>query len=258
MVHSVIDAHIHLDWYARERRERILQETRLHQIDGLISVSSNLDSCYQNLDMADKKLGIYPAVGFHPEQPLPGEHEIEEIITLIDQQSDQLTAIGEVGLPYYLRQENPAIDLGPYIEILEQFMKKAAWYNKPLALHSIYEDADVTCNFLEKHSIKKAHFHWFKGGTKTIERMKSNRYFVSITPDCLYKEKTQQLIRLYPLELLMVETDGPWEFFKSEWTHPKMLHHSVKKISELKRIDLESVYKQLYKNTCSFYHLPHV
>ena len=42
----------------------------------------------------------------------------------------------------------------------------------------------------------------------------------------------------YPLEQMMVETDGPWPFegpFTGKMTHPHMMWHSISMIAEIKR-----------------------
>jgi len=169
-----------------------------------------------------------------------------------------MVAVGEVGLPYYLRQEDPSLPIEPYQELLEIFIEQADILDKPVILHAVYEDAPIACTMLEKYSIKKAHFHWFKGDEKTIEHMQRNGYFISITPDLLYEKDIQQLVEKYPLRLMMVETDGPWEFegqFKDELTHPKMIHHIVQKIASIKRLDIKIVYELLFENTKSFYNL---
>ncbi|GGF25567.1 hypothetical protein GCM10010954_25590 [Halobacillus andaensis] len=255
MSHLIIDAHIHLDWYDKRKREQILNELDRYHIKGLITVSSDFTSSSHNLQLAKNHRRVYAAAGFHPEQQLLTRVNLNEIFSFIDEHKDDLIAIGEVGLPYYLRQEDASLSLKPYIELLEEFIKRAATYQKPIVLHAIYEDAEMACDLLEKHKVQKAHFHWFKGNSATINRLKQNGYYVSVTPDCLYKERTRQLIQLFPLELLMVETDGPWEFNQTEWTHPRMIHDSVKTISEIKKLSIETVYNQLLANTIKFYQL---
>jgi TatD DNase family protein len=42
--------------------------------------------------------------------------------------------------------------------------------------------------------------------------MKENGYFISVTPDVVYDEEIQLLVQRYPLEQMMIETDGPWPF----------------------------------------------
>lgn len=141
--------------------------------------------------------------------------------------------------------------------MLEAFIKLATQLNKPLILHAVYEDAPIVCDLLEKHTIKKAHFHWFKGNDRIIERLISNHYYISITPDVMYKERTRHLVKLCPIDQLMVETDGPWPFegpYASKMTHPKMIHDMIETIATIKNMSVSDVYPILYNNTKSFYH----
>src|SRR5699024_2356164 len=122
----------------------------------------------------------------------------------------------------------------------------------------IYDDAPLVCDLLEKHSIEKAHFHWFKGDKETIDRMIENGYSISVTPDVLYKENTMNLVKAYPLELMMLETDVPWAFegpFCNRLTHPKMIHKSIEKVAEIKRLPCEEVGQVIFNNTKRFYNI---
>lgn len=258
---KIIDSHIHLDQYSEDEIEIIIGDLTDIKCTSLISVSSHLNSCQSNLALAEKYKQVQPAFGFHPEQALPSDAEIETLLSWIESNKDVMVAIGEVGLPYYLRQEanNQAqFPFGSYVELLEQFLTYAKAWQKPVILHAVYEDAPIVIDLLEKHSIKKAHFHWFKGDAMTTKRMIDNGYYISVTPDVLYEQEIQSLVKHYPLEQLMVETDGPWPFkdkFTNQMTHPDMMHDSVAMISTLKEITLSETYRALYKNTVRFYEL---
>ncbi|MFD2445455.1 TatD family hydrolase [Bacillus sp. CGMCC 1.16607] len=257
---NVFDAHIHFDKYKEKDREGIAESLSLHHVEGLINVSMDLPSCQENLKIAKLYPTIYPAFGFHPEQPLPTEVELMEHFAWIEKHSDQMVAIGEVGLPYYLRLEGKTspFPYEHYVDVLESFIMLAKKLNKPVILHAVYDDAPVVCDLLEKHNMKNAHFHWFKGDNKTMERLIRNGYFVSLTPDILYEEETREVVRTFPLQLMMAETDGPWPFegiFADQKTHPKMLHHVVTEISTIKMLPLNDVYAQLYDNVKKFYNI---
>lgn len=259
-MNKIIDAHIHLDQYNDEDLKVILTSLAENGCEKLISVSSCLESCKKNMDIAHKYMEVMPAFGFHPEQELPPEHIIGELFSWIDQNKDRMIAIGEVGLPYYLQRENNSmIQMEAYEELLDSFLKLASKWEKPVILHAVYDDAPIVCNLLEKHHIKNAHFHWFKGDNMTIERMIQNGYYVSITPDVLYEQEIQELVKKYPLEQLMVETDGPWPFegiFTGKMTEPKMIHESIAAIAKLKDEKISTIYKTIYSNTKSFYQIP--
>lgn len=258
MFTSVIDSHIHLDLYEEKDQLLLLSELNHYGIHKLVTVSNHLDSARTNLTLASKYATVEVACGFHPEQAIPMEQEIDDLRRFLGKHQNDFIAIGEVGLPYYLRKKNSQIQIEPYMEILEAFVIDAKQMDKPIVLHAVYDDAPLVCSLLEKHTVTKAHFHWFKGDFKTVERMIENGYFISITPDVLYKENVQRLVHTYPITQLMVETDGPWPFegpFAGKTTHPNMIHQTVEKISALKRMALYDVYERIYKNTMAFYRI---
>ncbi|MBC6972724.1 TatD family hydrolase [Bacillus sp. Xin] len=248
-----IDSHIHLDQYKHKEQMKLIDDVkRSTEIAGLIAVSMNYRSCQQTLSLAGQHPFVYPALGFHPEQEI-NKKECGKIYKLIEENVERLVAIGEVGLPYYLRQEKKDIVIGPYIEILEKFMALAKRYGLPIVLHAVYEDADIVCDLLKQYKISRAHFHWFKGRKETMERMIQNGYYISITPDVLQKEKIRKIVSFYPLEYMMVETDGPWEFQENMMTHPNMIQDVLKEISLIKNISIDKTTEQIYENTACFY-----
>jgi TatD DNase family protein len=252
---KIIDSHIHFDAYSEEKRQSILSDLQKDGIEALISVSMNMESCKKNLALSTRDQRIKPAFGFHPEQPLPSPQDLEELLLWIQEHVNEMVAVGEVGLPYYTRQEQ-AVDLEKYIEVLERFLILAKKKDKPVILHAVYDDAPIVCDLLEKYRIKKAHFHWFKGDKETITRMIQNRFYVSVTPDVCYEREIQELVLYYPLELLMIETDGPWPFegpFSGKMTHPAMMHHSVIEVARIKKLPVHVVYEKLRNNTKRFY-----
>lgn len=254
----IIDAHIHLDKYSKQDQDSLLQELDDDQVEALVAVSCDLESAKTNLALSHVDRRIKPAIGYHPEQSLPSAATMNSLHSLLWHYQDEIVAIGEAGLPYYSRKKDSSIPLEPYIELLEQFIQLAGKLNKPIALHAVYDDAPIVCDLLEKHSVTNAHFHWFKGDAKTIDRMLQNGYYISITPDVLYEKEIQKLVEAYPLANMMVETDGPWSFkgpFQGKQTRPNMIHESIPKIAAIKKTDSKTVYQQVLNNTKRFYHI---
>lgn len=261
---SWIDAHIHLDLYDENDQKELLQDAFVRdQLDAVVAVSMHLKSCKHNRHLAKQFPGrIMPAYGFHPEQPIPATAELDKLFEWIEEKHRQgeKFAIGEVGLPYYTRTEaeekGEQFDETPYLALLERFVKLAAQLDRPIVLHAVYEDADKACELLERHNVKHAHFHWFKGATETIKRMIANGYYISVTPDVAYEQEIQQLVRSYPIELMMTETDGPWPFegpFEGKPTRPWMVRDVVGAVAELKGTPQEQAKQQLRRNAVDFY-----
>jgi TatD DNase family protein len=255
---KLIDAHIHLDHYEDNEIKTMIEGSDF--LESLITVSFDLNSCKRNKQLSEMYAKVIPAFGFHPEQALPSEQQLDELHAWMTKHRHEMIAIGEVGLPYYKRVEEgiSGKEFGRYSEVLEGFIKKAKEWDKPIVLHAVYDDAPLVCDLLEKHSVPRAHFHWFKGDAKTIDRMSSNGYHISVTPDVIYEEEIQQLVNVYPIEQIMIETDGPWPFegpFDGKRTHPVMMKESLKMIARLKHQTLDEVSRCIYDNTKSFFSL---
>jgi TatD DNase family protein len=259
----LIDAHIHLDSYSDEEREALLSSMGESGIEAVIAVSMNLPSCEANLRLASERPGmIFPAFGFHPEQPLPGVSGLEELFGWMERHADRMVAVGEVGLPYYTAQEavskGTSFDQTGYVELLERFILFAKRHDKPVVLHAVYEDADIACSLLERHQVTRAHFHWFKGGQATIERMARNGYYISFTPDLLYEPDIRALTEIYPPPLVMAETDGPWPFegpFSGQTTHPQMTADVIRAYCDIYGMTEAEGRQLFHDNTCRFYRL---
>lgn len=260
---ALIDAHIHLDLYESGIRERIMEELPFCGVRGVVSVSMHLDSCRINQQLHRRFPDrVYPAYGFHPEQEIPPAGELDKLFQWIGDHLQEAAAIGEVGLPYYLREDmrlaRKALDDGPYIELLERFLVLAESADKPVVLHAVYEDADMACELLERHRVKRAHFHWFKGSGETVRRMIRSGFYISVTPDVVYEQEIRDLVAGYPLELMMVETDGPWPFegpFQGMITHPQMVRQVVETISRIKSLSFDETANAVYRNTVEFYRI---
>ncbi|WP_454192961.1 TatD family hydrolase [Paenibacillus sp. Marseille-Q7038] len=258
----VIDAHIHLDQY-----EDDIQPLRLslapNGVKSVIAVSTQLASCQKIERVAAAAPDIiYPAYGYHPEQSIPTVEQLNELLDWMENHTDSMIAVGEVGLPYYSRMEaektGQPFDMDPYISMLEQFIIFAKKHDKPIILHAVYEDADLACDLLEKHQVKKAHFHWFKGPDETIRRMAENGYYISFTPDLVYEKEIQDLASKYPHDQIMAETDGPWPFegpFAAHKTHPRMVKDVIRAWCDVTGVKLEIAAELFYKNTKQFYNL---
>ncbi|MDR0269071.1 TatD family hydrolase [Paenibacillus sp.] len=259
----LIDAHIHLDSYEETQQREILAGLKDTDVEGLIAVSMQLDSARNNLKLAqDYPLLVHPAFGLHPEQAIPGEAEINRLFAWMKQHTDEMIAVGEVGLPYYTRKEaeesGQTFDSRPYEELLERFIAFARDEDKPIVLHAVYEDADTTCRLLEEYDVRRAHFHWFKGSPETALHMAERGYYISFTPDIAYEEEIQELARVYPAKQVMSETDGPWPFegpFAGQMTHPQMTADVAAAWSRIQGLSLPEARRILHANAKHFYRI---
>ncbi len=260
---TCMDAHIHLDLYEENERASLLEAAFESGVEAVVAVSMHLSSSRIQHDLAKRYPGrVHPAYGFHPEQPLPSQRELDELFVWIRERhgAGEPFAIGEVGLPYYKRTEAEAagrpFNEQPYLELLDRFAELAAELDRPIILHAVYEDAHKACELLERHGVRRAHFHWFKGEEAVCRRMQEKGYFISVTPDIVYEAEIRELAARYPLDLMMVETDGPWPFegpFAGRRTRPEMAAAAAACLAEVKGLPEQQTASVLNGNTRRFY-----
>lgn len=255
----MIDAHLHLDKYRKDKVADLINEWQDHSISGVIAVSTNLQSCYETLEWQVQFPDfVYPCIGWHPEQRLPCDKELLELIQLIHSEKDRIVGIGEIGLPHYSLGEHDSPPLEPYIEVLSVLLREAKAVNLPVALHAVHDKAAKVFELLQCETVRKAHFHWLKADNGTLEAIIEAEYVVSVTPEVCYRQRDQVLASRVPLDLLMLETDGPWPFsgpFQGIETTPMFLEKTARKIANLKDISIEKAKKQIRVNTQNFYRL---
>ncbi|KAF9135072.1 hypothetical protein BGX30_011676 [Mortierella sp. GBA39] len=92
----LIDAHIHLDTYKEHETQTLLGSLKDAGVEAVIGVSMDLASSQANLRLAQTWPGqVYPAFGFHPEQPLPADREIDALFGWMAEHADDMVAVGE-------------------------------------------------------------------------------------------------------------------------------------------------------------------
>ncbi|QPA32679.1 TatD family hydrolase [Thermaerobacillus caldiproteolyticus] len=249
----MIDAHIHLDQYADI--EETIQQWQEAGIEAVVAVSTDLRSSYRTLELKQRfPTFIYAAIGFHPEQPLPNQADWNEWTRLLQQERQHLTAIGEVGLPYYSAE---AVSHFPYYrDLFEQITQLAVDTSLPLAIHAVYDRAQTALTILQKYKATKAHFHWLKANPVLVQQIIQCGYYISVTPEVCYRKRDRQLLSHVPIEQLLLETDGPWPFdgpFTDVPTSPLLLSYSLQAVASFYRQDIATIRASIVTNTRKLY-----
>lgn len=244
---KLFDAHIHLEQYSDAAIEQFVRDPQLVH---MTAVSMDLSSSIRTLKIKEKYPDkIFAACGFHPEQEA---QDIEPLIQFILEHIDQIDAIGEIGLPYYVKKNSTAISEN----ILRKMLEIAADWQKPVILHAVREDVAKMFAYLQEYNIKKAHFHWIKVDNSMLEHLANTGYYVSFTPDIWYNDETAQIAAQYPLPFIMAETDGPWQFegpFSGIPTSPKLVKKVIERLAKIRKMDEVNLANQLFKNSTSFF-----
>src|SRR5690625_3253542 len=132
---GVIDSHIHLDGYNEIERKKIIDSLENNNIQGLIAVSNDLKSLKKLMKIASHNQFVKPCAGYHPEQELPNLLQTEVLFDYIKTNHESIYGIGEVGLPYYLQENDKFFNKDPYIYLLEKFINFVIYLDNMFNIH---------------------------------------------------------------------------------------------------------------------------
>lgn len=260
----MIDTHAHLDFesYDQDRDETI---ARFFENGGraIINVGCSEQHIKNSLKLAADHEQTYFTVGVHPEEENmnPGEvaNKIKKFLG-----EKKAVAIGEIGLDYFHNDKNKNWQR----ELFESQLGVAAENEMPVVIHcrQAYEDMlEIISNFNPPAGgqISKLVIHCYEGNIEQTKKFLEipNVYF-SFTGNITFAKDSSaeifDVIRMVPLEKIMVETDCPFlapNPHRGKRNEPAFVKHVIEKIAEVREMKVEEVERITDQNAINFFNL---
>ncbi len=243
----MIDCHAHLACADFEAdRGEVIDRARAAGVERVIVVSEDAADSRKTLDVCAGWVDILsPSVGLHPDRfgdqrELPSEDELAAIETLAREHRDQIVAIGEVGLDYWVTKDEDR--RAAQRACLIRMVALARELGKPLNVHSRSAGRYVL-ELLREAGAERVLMHAFDGKAGHARAAAEDLgYLFSIPPSVVRSQQKQKLVRLLPLESLALESDSPvLGPIREERNEPANLTHARALIAEFKGISAEAV-----------------
>jgi TatD DNase family protein len=228
---------------------------------GVVAVGCDAETNARTLTAAAAApKSVWACLGFHPDWLHLDDAELDRVEQQLADHHHHIVGLGEVGLPWYSLQEvaDPGAAASRGRERLHRLLRLAARYDLAVALHAPHGVARDAFEALRLHDVERAVFHWHKAPPDVTRAIVEAGYFVSVTPEVVYRERDREMVELVPLESLLVETDGPWRFageFEGLASGPWFAARVAEEIAKLKRLPVEDVMFELSTNACRLFHL---
>ena len=251
----LIDTHCHLDFPEfEEDRDQVIRRAKNNGIDYLINIGSSLEGSERSIEIALAYDYIYATVGIHPHEADHFDKKTEEAIRALAKK-DKVVAIGEIGLDYfknYSKAENQRA-------LFRSLAKIAQELNLPLVIHS-REAQEDTLKILKEATPQKAVVHCFSADADFLKECLDAGYLVSFTCNITYKkaEGLRSLVKITPLERLMLETDAPFlspQGLRGRRNEPLHVKTLAEEISRIKAMSVEEVARITTDNAKKFFDL---
>lgn len=264
----MIDCHTHIsDGAFAEDRAAVLRRAWEVGVTDVAVVGQDLAENRAVLDLARGYAAqasgdlprLLPFLGLHPDRfadrasPI-AEAEQAAILDLIRQQAAHIVGIGEVGLDYWLCQDEQRRAMQR--EALGALAALAAELKLPLNVHS-RSAGRHTLQLLLDHGAEQVLMHAFDAKAGTALPGVEAGYLFSIPPSIVRSPQKQKLVRLLPLSALALETDSPvLGPVAGERNVPANAALSVRAIAEIKGVTEQEVREATTENARRLFRLP--
>ena len=256
----VIDSHCHLHDPAFDDVPETQRLALAHDVYGMVGVGCDFETNARTLASAGGAFkGVWACFGFHPDWT-HGDGELERVEEQVHADHGRIVGIGEIGLPWYSLQGagDAASLMARGRAHLDRMLALATRYDLPVALHAPHGAAVGALEALKRHGIERAVFHWHKAPAEVTRAIVEAGFFVSVTPEVVYRERDRELVMQVPIESLLVESDAPWKYggeFSALSSGPWLAARVAEEVAKLKRLPVEDAMFELSTNTCRLFDL---
>jgi len=238
----LVDVHAHLDNELFLDINKILENAKDSNVSAIINCGLNKESNRKTMELS-KKFGIIkPALGFYPcyAESKSKENILKEIEWI---KKNKPFAIGEIGMD---GKEGKNLEVQK--EYLLLFLKLAKELDIPAIIHSRKAEAE-TLKIIKEFGYKKIVMHCFTGNRALFNAASDMDLYFSIPVTVIKSLQFQEMVKDIKLTRILTETDAP--FLGPEQgilNEPKNITLSIKKISEIKKINHEECEKIIFMN----------
>lgn len=251
----LIDSHCHLNMPEfSDDLEKILNNANKNQIDGLLTICTELEELSELKNLSYKYKNIWYSGGVHPNNVKNFySKELEKILNF--SHDSNFIAIGETGLDYFY--DNPKIEMQK--DSFIKHIKIARDLGLPVIVHTRNADED-TINILQNEYKKgpfKGVIHCFTASEELAMAALKLNFYISVSGIITFKnaESIRKTIKKVPIEKLLVETDAPFLApvpNRGKRNEPAFVKDTAKFLSTIKGISFNELAIQTTKN---FYNL---
>ena len=200
----IIDTHCHIYNSEMENAEEIINEAAENDIHMILNGTDPLSN-REVLELSAKYENVHAALGYYPSF---ADEITDEDISLLDKQliSDNVIAVGEIGLDYYYSKDNK----DKQKELFEKMLNLAEKHSLPVIVHSRKAMQD-TFDMLKKHDVAGS-MHCYQGsGEMALEFIKLG-FYIGIGGPITHKnnKKAKKMLKKIDINHMLVETDSPY------------------------------------------------
>lgn len=246
----LIDTHCHLDATEFDHDRAEMVQAALQVGVGIIVVPAVVRSNFAAVqELAARYPGCAMALGIHPlfvDQSQP--QDLEVLAGEIARNRDQVVAMGEIGLDFFIEHYDRERQEFYFVEQL----KLAREYDLPVLLH-VRRSVDQVLKQVRRFKVRGI-AHAFNGSLQQAQEFIKLGFKLGFGGAMTYDRalRIRHLAQALPLEAIVLETDAP--DIPPSWlghhgrNQPDQLVRIAQVLAEIRREDVESIMKKTTQN----------
>lgn len=249
---QLFDSHTHIDMKQFQNdRDFVIQRAKKAGVVGMVTSSIGPSSFQRTLEIVEKHNNyIYHSAGSSVSQLT--KNDANRIIELTRQYSDDIVAIGEVGLDYHwIRDQQGQQSQEP---LLMEFIHLAQELELPMVIHSRKAEQRAT-EILEAHFYGDVLMHCFDGPREVAKRVARNGWYITLPANFTRSKNRIEAAKILPLEQILLETDGPYLSPTPDRNEPANVSFGCESLSNVLLLPVEFIATTTTSNAKRFYHL---
>ncbi|MBO7564245.1 MAG: TatD family hydrolase [Clostridiales bacterium] len=252
---EIFDTHAHLNWREeyKDDIDAVLDNAKKAGVTHILLASSTIKDSGISLDVRSAKSGsgvkLSCMVGVHPEDATSFNEEAKWQLEQWLKNKDELgiVAVGEIGMDYHYDDRSPAFEAMAFI----YQMGLAYRYDLPAVIHERDACEDtlfILKSLYDQHLLREAPgvLHCFSGSVETAKILLDMGFYLGFDGPITFKNarKAPDVIRMCPLDRLLVETDSPYMApvpHRGHRNEPAYVKYVVEEMARLKEISAEEM-----------------
>jgi TatD DNase family protein len=254
----LIDTHCHLDAAEFDVDRAEIAASALNQGVGAIVIPAVARENFQQvIDLSHQHAHCRFALGIHPmyvDNAHPSDLTLLKKLITEQQASGKLVAVGEIGLDFFVTQQNRETQEYFFVEQL----KIAQAFNLPVILH-VRRAVDDVLKYLRKYKVAGGIAHAFNGSAQQAEMFIELGFKLGFGGAMTYPRalKIRELAKNLPLESILLETDAPdippvWLGTKGK-NSPVELMKIAQILADLRGVEVAQIIETTGKNALTIF-----
>ena len=243
----IFDTHIHLnDTKILENLDFYIKDAIKNGVNRFLCVGFDIPSSKIAIEIANKYKEVYASIGVipteHKQYELENKKTYNELKKLY-KTSSKIVAIGEIGLDYYWKENEPK-EVQKRI-FLEQ-VDLAKQFDLPVIIHDRDAHGDMLELFQKEVHGVQAVFHCFSGSLEIAKELAKRGYYFGFGGTSTYKnaKKVREVMQYIPKELLLFETDSPYLTpvpFRGKRNNPGYTEYTARNAAQVLGMEFEEL-----------------